>query len=144
MINKVILIGRAGKDPELHTTKSDKKVVKFTLATWENYKDDREESGWRQVTEWHNIVVWGAAAVTLSKQVKKGGLVYVEGAIHTRSYEDKEGVTKYITEIVGFGKALLPEKKTQTTASKPAETKEPEPEITDGMDKVLNKDDLPF
>ena len=64
MINKVILLGRVGKDPELHTTQSGKKVVRFTVATWENYKDETEPSGWKQVTEWHNVVVWGAAADT--------------------------------------------------------------------------------
>jgi single-strand DNA-binding protein len=113
MINKVILVGRAGKDAELHTTKSDKKVVRFTLATWENYKDDKEESGWRTETDWHNIVIWGAAAETISRNVKKGSWVYVEGSIRTRSYEDKEGTTKWITEIVGFGKTIHPEKKVE-------------------------------
>lgn len=111
MVNKVILVGRAGKDPELHTTKSDKKVVRFTLATWENYKDDKSETGWRQETEWHNVVIWGANAETIAKNVKKGGMVYVEGAIRTRSYDDKDGAKKWITEVVGFGRAILPEKK---------------------------------
>jgi single-strand DNA-binding protein len=105
MINKVILVGRAGNDPELHTTGSGKKVCKFTLATWEYYKDEKEESGWRQETEWHNIVVWGAAAETLHKNVKKGSTVYVEGAIKNRSYE-KDGVKKYIKEIVGFAREV--------------------------------------
>ena len=57
MINKVILIGRAGKDPDLHTTQTGKSVTRFSLATWENYKDETSETGWRQVTEWHNVVV---------------------------------------------------------------------------------------
>ena len=142
MVNKVTLIGRAGKDPDLYTTKSEKKVVKFTVATWENYKDSTEESGWKQVTEWHNVVVWGAAAITLNKQLKKGGLVYVEGAIRTRSYEDKEGVTKWITEIVGFAKALFAEKQGSTSSKPKEEVKEPLEERS--ADKILNEDDLLF
>ena len=141
MINKVTLIGRAGKDPDLHTTKSDKKVVKFTVATWENYKDDNSETGWKQVTEWHNVVVWGAAAVTLNKQLKKGGLVYVDGQIQTRSYEDKDGNTKYITEIIGYAKALLTEKTTES--AKPKEEKK-EPAKENEKPGVDDLSDLPF
>lgn len=110
MINKVILVGRAGKDPVLHTTKTDKKVVKFTIATWENYKDETSETGWRTETEWHNVVVWGQSAETLAKNVKKGSMVYVEGSIRTRSYDDKEGVKKWITEVSGFARCLDPKK----------------------------------
>jgi single-strand DNA-binding protein len=141
MINKVILIGRAGKDPDLHTTQTGKSVTRFSLATWENYKDETSETGWRQVTEWHNVVVWNKSAETVSKTVSKGGLVYVEGAIHTRSYEDKEGNTKYITEVVGFAKSLTPrEKKEDKPKSEPRATK---PAPDDSMPPE-DFDDLPF
>jgi len=152
MINQVILVGRAGKAPELYTTKTDKKVVKFTVATWENYKDDTQESGWRQETEWHNIVVWGPSAENLSKKVKVGDMVYVQGAIRTRHYEDKDGNTKYITEVVGFAKPIIPKKGTGTNAEPehPAE-KQPaplnkisEPEPKPQQSRIIDEDDLPF
>jgi single-strand DNA-binding protein len=153
MINQVILVGRAGKAPELYTTKTDKKVVKFTVATWENYKDDTQESGWRQETEWHNIVVWGPSAENLSKKVKVGDMVYVQGAIRTRHYEDKDGNTKYITEVVGFAKPIIP-KKGQSGSEIPepaAEQKKdpkplnPKPESEKPVQgKIIDEDDLPF
>jgi len=140
MINKTILIGRAGKDPELFTTKSDKSVVKFSVATWENYKDESQESGWRQETEWHNVIVWGAAAITLNKKLQKGMLVYVEGSIRTRTYDDKEGNKKYITEIVGFAKVLTPKESA-------AATSEPTPKVAPAKDAPTSQeepDDMPF
>ncbi len=136
MINKVILVGRTGKEPELHETQSGKKVVRFSLATWENYKDETEPTGWRQVTEWHNIVVWGASADTLKKNLKKGDWAYVEGGIRTRSYETKDGETKYITEVVGFAKAIQSPKAATTTAPKDA----PQPkakELSEIPDDIL-------
>jgi len=153
MINKVILIGRAGKDPELYITKSDKKVVKFSLATWENYRDEKEESGWRQETEWSNIVVWGDSAESLAKYVKKGNLVYVEGKIKTRSYEDKQGVTKYITEIIGWAKSLEKRETSGTSSASTGKaagntaTKEeapPEESSEERAQRMMDKSDLPF
>lgn len=148
MINKCTLIGRAGKDPVLHTTESKKQVVKFTLATWENYKDEKEESGWRTETEWHNVVVWGQAAEGLSKSVKKGNLVYVEGVIKTRSYEDKDKNVKYITEIIGFAKNLTPKDRPSGTAGNNAATKvenSTKPETAEERaERMLNESDLPF
>ncbi|MCJ7447932.1 MAG: single-stranded DNA-binding protein [Bacteroidales bacterium] len=151
MLNKIMLIGRTGKDPVLHTTKSEKKVVTFTLATWENFKDEKEESGWRTETEWFNIVVWGDSAEPLSKKVKKGDLVLVEGKVRTRSYEDKEGTTKYITEVIGFARAINPSKKSEVPV--PEEKAEPKkskqkdevPEkVLDDLDEIINSGDAPF
>lgn len=98
-INKAILIGRLGKDPEVRTIDSGRKVAQFSLATTESYKSKTGERV--DQTEWHNIVFWGAVVDVIEKYLKKGSQIYIEGRIKTRSYEDKEGVKKYITEIVG-------------------------------------------
>jgi single-strand DNA-binding protein len=104
-VNKVILIGHLGKDPEVRSIEGGKKVANFTLATSESYKD---KSGQRvEKTEWHNIAFWGAIADVIEKYLKKGSQIYVEGRISTRSYEDKEGVKKYFTEIVGQNMTML-------------------------------------
>lgn len=104
-INKVILVGNLGKDPEVRTFEGGKKVVQFSLATTESYKD---KNGQRvDQTEWHNIVFWGAIVDVIEKYLKKGSQIYVEGKIRTRSYEDKEGVKKYITEIIGDKMTML-------------------------------------
>jgi single-strand DNA-binding protein len=103
-VNKVILVGNVGKDPEVKSIGS-KKVAKFVLATSESYKD---QSGERvEQTEWHNIEFWGTTVDVVEKYVKKGSQVYVEGKIRTRSYEDKDGVKRYVTEIMGNSLTLL-------------------------------------
>lgn len=96
-VNKVILIGRLGKDPEVFNFESGKKVA-FPLATSEYYYD--KESKKREITEWHNIVMWRSMAEVAEKYLRKGSLVYLEGKIRTRSWDDKETSQKrYITEI---------------------------------------------
>lgn len=96
-VNKVIILGKLGKDPELKYTANSNPVCKFTVATSETWKD---KSGQKQTkTEWHNIVVWGKQAESCNTYLSKGRDVFLEGAIETRSYEDKNGVKKYITEI---------------------------------------------
>lgn len=104
-INKVILVGNLGKDPELRTLESGRKVANFSLATTETYKDKNGERV--DQTEWHNIVFWGPIAEVIEKYLKKGSQVYIEGKIRTRSYDDKEGVKKYITEILGDKMTML-------------------------------------
>lgn len=96
--NRVQLIGNLGQDPELKTLESGKKVAHFTLATNEDYKN----SDGQKVAEttWHNIVAWNGQAELAAKHLKKGGQIAIEGRIAYRSYEDKQGATKYITEIV--------------------------------------------
>ena len=95
-VNKVIIVGFLGKDPEVKTIDSGKKVASFTLATSESYTNKQGEKV--TDTEWHNCKAWGALAGVIEKYLKKGSQVYVEGKIKYRSYE-KDGVTKYITEI---------------------------------------------
>lgn len=98
MVNKVILIGRLGKDPEVRAFEGNRKVANFTLATNERYTD---KSGNRQdITDWHNLAVWGAQAEIAEKYLKKGMQIYVEGRLKSRSWEDKDGVKKYTTEVV--------------------------------------------
>ena len=96
-VNKAILVGNLGKDPELSYTQSGAARCRFPLATSESYTNN---SGERQErTEWHNIVVWGKLAETVSKFLQKGRQVYVEGRIQNRSYDDKDGIKRYISEI---------------------------------------------
>jgi single-strand DNA-binding protein len=96
--NRVQLIGNLGQDPETKTLDSGKKVAHFTLATDDGYKNSDGQKV--NETTWHNIVAWNGLADIAGKYLKKGGQVAVEGKIVYRSYEDKKGVTKYITEIV--------------------------------------------
>lgn len=98
-MNKVFLFGNVGKDPEVRTLESGKKLAKFTLAT-SSYSKDKEGNKVTQ-TEWHNISVWEKLADLVQNYVKKGSAVIVEGEIRYRQYTDKEGNTKYFTEILG-------------------------------------------
>ena len=96
-VNKAILVGNLGRDPELRQTPNGQSVVNFTLATSENWTD---KSGQRQErTEWHRIVVWGRTAEMCNQYLSKGRTVYVEGRIQTREWEDKDGNKRYTTEI---------------------------------------------
>ena len=98
-VNKVILIGNLGKDPELKFLEGNIAKVSFSLATSEYYKD---KAGNRvEQTEWHNIVLWRSLAENAAKLLKKGAQIYVEGKLQTRQWTDKDGIKKNITEIVG-------------------------------------------
>lgn len=126
-VNKVILVGHLGKDPEITPFDNGIKKASFSLATSETYKD-REGKKVEQ-TEWHNVVLWRGLAEIAEKYLKKGSQVYLEGGIKTRSWE-KDGVKKYITEIVGdqmtmLGKSAQSTEQTQNNQS-------------------TGKDDLPF
>ena len=98
-VNKVIIVGRLGKDPEVRFTSSGKAVANFSIATDESYKDSAGEKVTK--TEWHNIVVWGNSVENfVQKYIHKGDLVYIEGKLQTRAWEDKKnGGTRYTTEI---------------------------------------------
>jgi single-strand DNA-binding protein len=97
-INKVILVGNLGKDPELRYTPSGVAVASFSLATSERFKDRNGEQ--QERTEWHNIVVWRQLAEICGKYLHKGKQVYLEGKIQTRKYQDRDGNDRYITEVV--------------------------------------------
>lgn len=98
-VNKVILVGNLGKDPEIRYTPSGKAVARFPLATGEVWND--AEGNRQERTEWHNIVVWGKQAETCSQYLAKGRQVFIEGAIRSRAYDDRDGNRRYITEIIG-------------------------------------------
>ena len=105
-VNKVILLGHLGKDPEVKYTPSGTAVAKFSIATNERYKD--KEGNWQDRTEWHNIVAWQRLAEIAGEYLKKGRQVYIEGRLQTRSWDDKEsGQKKYMTEIVANDLVLL-------------------------------------
>jgi single-strand DNA-binding protein len=104
-VNKVILVGRLGKDPEVRNLDNGVSVANFTMATSETYKD-RTTGEKKEATEWHNIVLWRGLAEVSQKYLHKGDLVYIEGKLRTRSWE-KEGVTRYTTEIVADNMTML-------------------------------------
>jgi len=105
-VNKVILLGNLGKDPEVKYTPQGTPVAKFALATNERYKD--KDGNWQDRTEWHNIVVWQRLAEIAGEYLKKGGKVYIEGRLQTRSWDDKTtNQKKYMTEVVASDLVLL-------------------------------------
>ncbi len=104
-LNKVLLIGNAGKDPEVRNLESGAKTASFTLATTERYKDRNGEN--KEITEWHNIVCWRGLADLAENYIRKGSQIYVEGRIRSRSYTDRDGNTRYITEIQADAIQLL-------------------------------------
>ena len=131
-VNKVMLIGNLGKDPEVRYLDNGVAVANFSLATTENYKNKEGERV--SQTEWHNIVLWRGLAEVAEKYLKKGASVYIEGKIKNRKWEDKEGNTRYNTEILADNMTMLGGKQSQeNVASTPA------------ADTPTDKaDDLPF
>jgi single-strand DNA-binding protein len=142
-VNKVILVGHLGKDPEVRHLDGNVSVASFPLATSESYVKENKRI---EQTEWHNIVMWRGLADVAQKYLTKGKLVYIEGKLRTRSYEDKEGHKRYSTEVVAESFKLLGrnsdfEPKTTNSTTVEAEEKE---EIVEAYKKDINEDDLPF
>jgi|DewCreStandDraft_4_1066084.scaffolds.fasta_scaffold27049_4 single-strand DNA-binding protein len=137
-INKVILIGNLGKDPEITNIGNDVKKASFSLATTETYKN---KDGIRtDQTEWHNIVLWRGLADIAEQYLRKGSRIYLEGSIRYRSYDDKDGNKRYITEIVGDSFLMLDSKASE--GNKVADNfSKPEPKAP--IESVPD-DDLPF
>ncbi len=140
-VNKAILIGNLGKDPELRYTPSGKAVASFPIATSEKWKDQSGE--FQESTEWHNIVVWGRTAENAKEYLSKGSPVYIEGRIQTRNYEDKDGVRRYITEIVCQRMQFLGRRGEGSGGSDYTPPPPPSDENAPFNDKVED-DDLPF
>lgn len=115
MVNKVILVGRLGKDPDLRYTPKGEAVANLSVATDEQWKDKLGEKVQR--TEWHKIVTFGKQAEICGEYLKKGSLVFIEGKLQTRSWEDKDGVKRYTTEIVSNTMKMLDGKKAEETQS---------------------------
>lgn len=148
MVNKVILVGNLGKDPEVRHLEGGVAVASFTLATSEKYTN---KSGERvSQTEWHNVVLWRGLADIAEKYLRKGSQVYIEGKIRTRSWDDQAGVKKYTTEIIADNMTMLGGANKETSNASPsyqAPTAAPSyanagssaPQSQDTME-----DDLPF
>ncbi|MBL0054332.1 MAG: single-stranded DNA-binding protein [Bacteroidetes bacterium] len=138
-LNKVMLIGNIGKDPEIRHLEGGNMMAKFPLATNEIYKT--KDGLRREITEWHNIVVWQRLAETIEKlQLKKGQLLYVEGRIRSRTWDDKDGHKHYATEIVADGMTILGRKITDGQTDDHHITNDSDP-INGIQDEV---GDLPF
>ena len=105
MYNKITIIGNVGKDPETRTLENGTKVTSLTLATSETWKD--KQGNKKEEVQWHAVQLWRGLAEVAEQYVKKGSKLLIEGKVTYRSYEDKEGVTKYITEIVGKEMKML-------------------------------------
>jgi len=140
-VNKAILIGRLGADPELRYTPSGVAVVNFRIATDHGWKDDSGE--WQDRTEWHNIVAWRDLAERCAEYLKKGQRVYIEGQIQTRSWEGQDGVRRYKTEIVARMMEMLEGRQSAPDQEAPM----PEPEQMSAEEPIKEgeeEDDLPF
>jgi len=134
-LNKVLLIGNLGKDPELSYTASGIAVAKFSIATNERWKDN--DGNFQERTEWHNIVAWRKLAEICGQYLKKGSKVYLEGKLQTRSWDDKNsGAKRYTTEVIADDLIMLDARGTavETGAEPSAAAETP----------VAEKDDLPF
>lgn len=142
MLNKVTLIGRLGKDPEVRHFDNNSSVCNFSLATSEMYND--KDGNRVEQTEWHNIAIWRKGLVDVAEKfLKKGSLVYLEGKLRTRSWDDQDGNKKYTTEIVVDNFKMLDKKEGST----PSGQTPPPPSVQDnpmpaGGDDIV--DDLPF
>ena len=149
-LNKVILIGRLGKDPEITTFESGNKKMSVTMATTERYRD--RDNNWIDQTEWHNLVAWGNLANDIAdkrRNYAKGDMMYVEGRLRTRQYTDSQGINRFVTEIqvdkmmqlVPGRVSLAPTPSTGYTTQEPVQA----PVTPDPFaDRDLTQDDLPF
>ncbi len=151
MINKVILVGNLGKDPEVRHLENGTAVARFPVATNESYKDKNGE--WQNMTEWHNVVVWRYLAEKAERALKKGSLVYIEGKLTTRKWQDADGKDRYTTEVVG--RILQPlERREGGGSSVPFPTEVPadintsekatSDKVSSSNDAPAGDDDLPF
>jgi single-strand DNA-binding protein len=139
-VNKVILVGNLGRDPEVRFSKDGRPVANFTLATTERW-NDRTSGEKREKTEWHRVVVWDRQAEIAGEHLRKGSQLYVEGALQTREWTDREGVKRYTTEIKCQRFQMLGQRGGESHASASAAAPSDaaaEPEA------VYEEDDIPF
>lgn len=144
-VNKVILIGNLGKDPEVRHLENGAVVANFSIATSETYTD-RTTGERRENTDWHNIVLWRGLAEIAEKYLKKGQKIYVEGKLKTRSWQDKDGNTRYTTEVVGDEMTMLSRADMNAPQSSAPYSSSGTPDAPSKVDDIINKDsdDLPF
>lgn len=140
-VNKVILIGNLGRDPEILTLENGASVAKFPLATTESYRD--KDGQRHDQTEWHNIVAWRQLAEICGKFLHKGSLVYVEGRLKTSSWTDKDNNKRYRTEIVADTISML-DKRSDGTASNMEESNSGPMSVVGADQSGATHDDLPF
>lgn len=146
-VNKVILVGNVGRDPEVRYLDKDVAVANFPLATSESYTAKNGEKV--TTTEWHNIVIWRGLAKVVEQYVKKGDRLYIEGRIRTRSWEDKEGNKRYTTEIYGDNMEMLGGSRNQqggggSTPTHQASQNENQNQVNEPDFDPNEEDDLPF
>ena len=140
-VNKVILIGNVGRDPEVRHLDKDVTVANFTLATSESYTAKNGEKV--TTTEWHNIVVWRGLARVVEQYVKKGDKLYIEGRIRTRAWDDKDGNKRYTTEIYADNFEMLGGSN-RNTERNATPSNEPANNVNEPDYGPSNEDDLPF
>ena len=137
MINRVILIGNLGKDPEVKRLENGVVVAKFSLATNENFKNKSGE--WHKLTEWHDIIMWRSLAERAEKGLKRGGMIYLEGKLTHRTWQDKDGNNRRTTEVVAsYFRSLTRQEKAEV--NEPVQPETPKENKTGGE----KDDDLPF
>ena len=141
MINKVILVGNLGRDPEIRYTPSGMAVANFTIATSEKWKD-KQSGEMQERTEWHRIVAWGRLGEICGEYLSKGRQVYIEGRLQTRQWE-KDGVTRYTTEVVAAEMKMLGSK-TQGDGYKPADQSQVPEYSGPPLPGTQEDDDIPF
>ncbi|CAN5185342.1 single-stranded DNA-binding protein [soil metagenome] len=145
-VNKVILVGRLGKDPEVRNLENGATVANFSIATTETYKD-KTTGEKKDITEWHNIVLWRGLAEIAAKYLHKGDMIYIEGKLRTRSWE-KENVTRYTTEVVGDNMTMLSTKRDAGSGGSSQESRPsvaPQHSASEELgSKSDSTDDLPF
>ena len=142
-VNKVILLGRLGQDPELKYIPSGAAVTNFSIATDIAWKD--QEGNQKELTEWHRVVAWRKLAEIAGEYLKKGNQVYIEGRLQTRKWNDKNEVTHYTTEIVAENLVLLGSKSDRMgETSKPPIPDQEFPPSEPDMPAEGSEDDLPF
>jgi single-strand DNA-binding protein len=139
-INKVILVGNLGRDPELRYTPSGVAVANLNIATNEMWTDKSGEK--KERTEWHRVVVWGKQAEVLNSYLSKGRQVYVEGSLQTRSWDDKSGTKRYTTEVRANRVLMLGKPEPGAKGAAPPPNSEVEPPA--GPDPEYPEDDIPF
>ncbi len=141
-VNKVILIGRLGKDPEVRKINATTTVCNFPLATNESYKN--QDGSYTEQTEWHNIVMWRGVAERAERILKKGNTIFVEGKLRTRSWEDKEGNKRYTTEIVVENFQLLEKRESTGTNNSENKSGSETNASSETVSEPTFDDDLPF
>jgi single-strand DNA-binding protein len=152
-VNKVILLGNLGKDPEVKFTPSGTAVAKFTVATSDRFKD--KEGQWQDRTEWHNVTAWARTAEIAGEYLKKGNKVYIEGSLRTHSWDDKQsGQKKYMTEIVVNDLVLLGGRGESggdagghsrgVATGNNFDQRAPEPEPASATSSPISDEDIPF